>query len=127
MKTHWSKKPGRLIIRWGGLVGAIIMAALYLNSSVYSAWVSGGPPSGYPEAWAHRALMDLCFSGAFLLAGVAIFRIAGSFPGVGGISIALAVAALLLASAPYVRAFLDSDSCLDNGGRWNYEEYRCEK
>ena len=126
MKKKQSKKLVRLIIRWGGLIGAIIMAALYLNSSIYSAWVSGGPPNEYPEAWAHRALMHLCFSGAFLLAGVAIFRVAGSFPSVGRISFALGVAALLIASTPYVRALLDSDSCLDSGGRWNYEEYRCE-
>ena len=127
MKKEPSNKLVRLIIGWGGLVGAIIIAALHLNSSIYSAWVSGGPPNEYPEAWAHRALMHLCLSGALLLAGVAIFRVARSFPSVGGVSIAFGVAALLLASTPYVRAFLDSDSCLDSGGRWNYAEYRCEK
>ena len=127
MKKGQINNVGRMVIRWGGLIGAIIMAALYLNTSIYSAWVSGGPPNDYPEAWAHRAFMHLCFSGAFLFLGVAIFRIAGSYPRVGGISIVFGVAALFIAGTPYIRAFLDSDKCLDSGGRWNYEEYRCEK
>ena len=127
MKKEQSKQIGRMAIRWGSLAGAIIMAGLYLNSSIYSAWVSGGPPNEHPEAWAYRAFMHLCFSGAFLLLGVAIFRIAGSYPRVGSVSIVLGLAALLIAGTPYVRAFLDSDACLDGGGRWNYEEYRCEQ
>jgi hypothetical protein len=71
--------------------------------------------------------MHLCFSGAFLFAGIAIFRIAGTYPRVRGMSIGFGVSALLLASAPFVRSFLDIAACLDSGGRWNYEEYRCEK
>ena len=127
MKKEQSKKPGRMVIRWGALAGGIIIAALYLNSSIYSAWLSGGPPNEYPEAWAHRAFVHVCFSCAFLLLGIAIFRIAGSFPRVGAVSTGLVLVALLLAVTPYVRVFLDQDSCLDGGGRWSYEGYRCEK
>jgi len=80
MKNGQTKTPGRMAIRWGSLIGAIIMAALYLHSSIYSARVSGDPQNDSPEAWAHRALMHLCFSGAILLLVIAIFRIAGSYP-----------------------------------------------
>jgi len=121
------KNLTRMVIRWGSLIGAIVIAALYLNSSIYSAWISGGPPNNYPEAWAHRALMHLCFSAAFLFVGIAVFRIAGSYPHISGISLAFGVAALLIASIPYARSFLDSDACLDSGGRWDYGKYRCEK
>ena len=127
MKKEQSKHIGRIVIRWGALSGGIIMAALYLNSSIHSAWVSGGSANEYPEAWAHRAFMHVCFSGAFLFLGVAIFRIAGSFPRVGSLSRGFALVALLLGVTPYARAFLDQDRCLDAGGRWNHAEYRCER
>lgn len=126
-----NKEPSKhwpwMVIRWGSLGCGLIIAALYLNSSFYSAWVSGGPPNDYPEAWAHRGLMHLCFSGACVLGAIVLFRVIGSYPRIGGVTVTLVVVGLLLSSIPYIRAFLDSDSCLDSGGRWNDAEYRCER
>jgi hypothetical protein len=41
--------------------------------------------------------------------------------------IALAATVVLIAIAIYVRKELRIDSCLDNGGRWNYQTSACEK
>ena len=106
---------------------SIVGAALYLNGAIFSAWVSGGPPNDYPEAWAHRALLNLCFSIAVLLGGIVAFRVIGSFPKIGVLTAVLGILALTFLAIPYGRAFLDSDRCLDSGGRWNELYYRCER
>lgn len=103
------------------------MAALYLNSAFFSAWVSGGPPTPYPEAWAQRSLVHLSLAGSLLLGGMAAFRAIGSFPNFGGVTISLAMLALLILGAPHFHAFLHSDACLDSGGRWNGVEFKCER
>jgi hypothetical protein len=113
--------------RWVVLVFCLGMAALYLNSSLYSAWVSSGPPNPHPEAWLQRALVHLCFAGTFSLVGIAIFRLVTSFPKVGFLTAFLGALSLLLLAIPYAREFLLSAACLDNGGRWNKAEFRCEK
>jgi len=104
-----------------------VVAALYLSGAFFSAWVSGGPPNDYPEAWAHRALLNLCFSIATLLGGVAAFRLIGSFPKIGVMTVVLGALALAFVVVPYGRAFLDADRCLDSGGRWNDGNYLCER
>lgn len=113
-------------IRWIILLASIVAAAVYLNSAAFSAWVAGGPPNPYPEAWGQRALVHLCMAGTILLAGIAVFRVVGSFPSLGRTTILLFILALLIFGVPYVREFLQSDACLDSGGRWNSGTYQCE-
>jgi hypothetical protein len=115
------------VARWIVLVSAIVVAAFYLNSAAFSAWVSGGPPNDYPEAWAQRALIQLCFSIAVLLGGMVAFRLISSFPKVGRTTFVLGTLALIVVGLPYGREFLDTDRCVDRGGRWNGLSYRCEK
>ena len=117
----------RIISRWIILCGAIVTAALYLNSAAFSAWVSGGPPTPYPEAWGQRALLHLCLSGVFLFGGIFIFRIIKTFPSFRRFTIVLIIVSVLLLCIPYIRAFIKSDACLDSGGRWNSLEFKCEK
>ena len=117
----------KTVARWAVLASAIVVAAFYLNSAAYSAWVSGGPPNNYPDAWAQRALIQLCFSIAVLLGGIVAFRLISSFPKIGRISLVLGSLALIVVGIPYGREFLDSDRCLDSGGRWNGPSYRCER
>jgi len=38
----------------------------------------------------------------------------------------LLMAALMAFSMLKLKRWLDIDACLDSGGRWNYEENRCE-
>lgn len=127
MNKPTEKSRLRSVSRWVVLCASIILAALYLNSAFYSAWVSGGPPTPYPEAWAQRALVHLCLSGAILFGGIAAFRAIGNFPSFGGTTILFGVLALLVLGVPHVRAFLKTDACLDSGGRWNSAEFRCDK
>lgn len=40
--------------------------------------------------------------------------------------IALAIAGIAVVLWPWVKAQLSIDSCLDRGGRWNYQAEQCE-
>jgi hypothetical protein len=42
------------------------------------------------------------------------------------IFIVLIVIAVFLVFGAWLKEPLEIDSCLDNGGRWNYEEKNCE-
>jgi hypothetical protein len=46
--------------RWAVLLVALVGAAIYLNSTLFSIWVAGGPPTPHPEAWVHRAEVHAC-------------------------------------------------------------------
>jgi len=116
----------RTSLRWPVLVCACLAAAGYLNSAFYSAWVSSGPPTEFPEAWAHRSLAHACYAGACLLVGLAVFRGLRLYPRVSRLSVVLGFVSLLLTGLPSVRAFLDQDACLDAGGRWHRIAHRCE-
>jgi hypothetical protein len=115
----------RNVVAWLVLGVGIVVAALYLNSAAYSAWVAGGPPNAYPESWAQRALVHLCAAGAFVCGAVAVFRGVRSFPRIGALTISLGLVALLLLGVGEVREFFLVDSCLDRGGSWNHEEFKC--
>jgi hypothetical protein len=111
--------------RWTILLVALLVAAIYLNSALFSVWVAGGPPTPYPEAWAHRALVHACTAGALVLAGIAAFRGIGAFPRIGSIPLLLGLAALAVLAFPRFREFLLIDSCLDSGGRWEEAAFQC--
>lgn len=114
-------------IRWALLVPALFMSLLYLNSTVYCFWVSGGPPTDYPRAWLQRGLIQFSYSASFFVAGVTIFlllakiskrrRLAVGTIGAGLILIALAF--------PTARRWVLVDSCLDRGGAWDSSHFEC--
>ena len=81
----------RNLARWVALLVCVALALLYLNSAAYSAWLSGGPPTAIPQAWAHRALAHLCYSVAALLVGLALFRGIRSMPRIDRLSFVLLV------------------------------------
>ena len=117
----------RLTARWTLLLLSLVIAAIYLNSAFFSARVSGGPPNPYPHAWSQRGVTHLCLAGAFLFGGIAIYRLIGSFPKIGVLTIIFAVVAVLFPAVPYVREFWYVDACLDRGGRWNSLAFQCER
>ena len=106
----------------------IIFAAIYLNSAVFSAWVSGGPPTDYPEAWAYRSFRHLFYGFGFILFAITVFlSLKAEAKGskvklIIGFLIGLSVFAI-----PHISKFLEVDSCLDQGGKWNAIYHRCEK
>ena len=115
----------RRLAKWLALIAFIIVALLYLNSAIYSAWVSGGPPNPYPLGWSRRAAGQLCFALAALSFGVGLFNGIQTFPRATKGSAAFIVLGALLALGPYIGRFVLIDSCLDRGGSWNRETLQC--
>ena len=115
----------RRLIKWLVLIVFIIVALLYLNSSIYSAWVSGGPPNPYPLGWSRRAIGHLCFALAALSFGLGLFNGIQTFPRATKGSAAFIVLGALLALSPYTGRFVLIDSCQDRGGSWNRETLQC--
>jgi hypothetical protein len=108
-----------------GLLAALSL--VFLNSALFSAWMSGGPPNPYPEAWAFRSQSFFAWSLAAAVGAGAAFTGIRRFPAVGVITKLLLVASAVLAAAPFVVDQLRVDRCLDGGGRWNYEALQCER
>jgi hypothetical protein len=117
----------RSFSKWIVLLAFIALALLYLNSAIYSAWVSGGPPNPYPVGWSRRALGHLSFSLAATFLGASLFRGIGHFPFISRATLVLLTIGLGFVAAPYVGRFVLADSCLDQGGRWSNETFQCEK
>ena len=115
----------RQFVRWLVLGAFIVLALLYLNSSIYSAWVSGGPPNPYPLSWTRRALGHLGFSLAALCFGIGLFKGARTFPRATKGSAAFIVLGAILAISPYIGRFVLMDKCLDRGEIWNRGTIQC--
>ena len=106
----------------------LVVAVLYINSAFFSAWVSGGPPNDYPEAWAYRSLRHLFYSVGFIILAITTFLTLKPKAKKTKIKCIIGVlVALCLFTTPHIKKFLEIDDCLDQGGRWNEEFHRCEK
>ena len=115
----------RRLLTWLVLIAFIMVALHYLYSSIYSTWVSGGPPNPYFPGWARRAIGQLCFALAALSFGLGLFKGIQTFPRATNGSAAFIVLGALLALAPYIGRFVLIDGCLDRGGSWNRETLQC--
>ena len=115
----------RQIVRWLVLITFIILALFYLNSAIYSAWLSAGPPNPYPSGWTRRAIGHLCFALAALCFGAGLFHGIRTFPRSTRGSAALIVLGAILVIGPYMGRFVLIDKCLDRGGSWNRETIQC--
>lgn len=97
-----------------------------LNHSIYSFWLSGGPPNEYPQAWYNQGIVSGWRGLALLIAGVFVQLKWSTFRYSLLVKIISAgVAAGILYS--YIRPHLLIDSCLDSGGAWDYIHYECRK
>ena len=115
----------RRSIKWLVLIALIIVALLNLNSSIYSAWVSGGSPNPYALGWSRRAIGHLFFALAALSFGLGLFKGIQTFPRATNGTAVFIVLGALLALSPYIGRFVVIDSCLDRGGSWNCETLQC--
>jgi hypothetical protein len=116
----------RAVARWSILLLGLGLALVYLNSAAFSGWASGGPPTEIPAAWKQRALAHLCYGLSALLLGFALFRaLRPSRLADPGVWIAIALGVVFLA-VPSVRQFIEIDQCLDAGGCWNRNAFKCE-
>jgi hypothetical protein len=63
-------------LRWPIAVLLFIEGLLYLNSALFNAWASGGPPTPYPEVYRRRFFIHLLISAIFfVLSGLAIWKL----------------------------------------------------
>jgi hypothetical protein len=106
----------------------VVIAAIYLNSAIFSAWVSGGPPNDYPEAWAYRSMRHFYYGLGFIVIAVTIFlSLKANAKRIMTKCIIGSIVALALFFVPHLKKFIEIDSCLDHGGKWNYSYHRCDK
>ncbi len=96
---------------------------------MFAAWVSGGPPNKYPEAWAYMSLKSLCFGISTILLGIIAFLLIGReiTKRKKIVSALLILIACVSLSYPFAFKQIKIDSCLDSGGKWNEEETKCLK
>ncbi len=114
-------------MRWSILAAGVGLALMYLNSAAGSAWVAGGPPTPYPEAWLHRAFAHLCFSAVTMLVALALFRWLKLGMRPDRVVLLLVVLSALALSAPHVRKLLLENSCVNSGGVFDSLIVRCAK
>jgi hypothetical protein len=116
-------------IRWILSLGAIVMAYLYFNYAIFSAWQTAAP-AGWerPDSWVYEAYSSFGRSLAFVLcAAIVALNVRPGWPRIRSrwnlFLIGVALAAVLL---PPALRFLAIDDCLDAGGRWDYEFENCQ-
>ena len=116
------------ILRISILAILIIVALVYFNSSLFSAWVSGGPPTDYPQAYAFRAYRHFFYGIGFIVIAITFFLV--SKPKASQMKLKLFIGltiALAIFSTPHIKKFFQVDACLESGGRWNEQYHRCDK
>jgi hypothetical protein len=74
-----------------------------------------------------RAFAHVCYAGAAVLIGCAVFRAIRRLPRSDRLGLVLALFALAAVAAPRIRQFILVDGCLDAGGRWDGAAFRCER
>ena len=111
------------------MVCLIGLSLLYLNSTAYSLWAAGGPPTEVPNAWLHRALVNFGYSISLFAGAILAFKVLKT-----GFSInkskSVYIWLLIIASAlvyPQAKEYLLIDSCLDSGGKWSEQYFECQK
>ena len=63
-------------LRWPIAILLFVGGLLYLNSALYNAWASGGPPTPYPEIYRRRFFIHILISVIlFVLSGLAIWKL----------------------------------------------------
>ena len=118
------------IIRWALLVFFVALGLLYLNGAASAWWASWGPPTKYPESWQQAAFVRLGFAISAFCIGVIIFmalKKGFSFKSSQYKFYSLIAAVILSLSYPQTREWFLIDTCLDSGGTWQNNEFRCKK
>ena len=106
----------------------IVVAIIYFNSAFFSAWISGGPPNDYPEAWAYRSFKHFYYGLGFIVFAITLFiALKPNAKRIKTECVIGLVLAFILFTTPQVKNFIKIDSCLDQGVRWNENYHKCEK
>lgn len=122
-------ETSRTVLRWVCLLGFVALGFIYLNSTLFSLWAAGGPPTEAPNAWFHRALVHFGFAITSFVSGFFIFRVIKVgyvYRGSRAWRVWLLIVVVALGWPP-LKKFLEIDSCLDLGGRWTQTLHECEE
>ena len=103
-----------------------VLAGLWmLNHAVFSFWVSGGPPNDYPEIWYQQGIIFWWRAVVLITCGVlcqfTFTKLKKSW--LAKLAIAMVLVGLAYSHA---REFILVDDCLDSGGSWSKEYFRCQ-
>jgi len=117
------------IIRWLSIILLIMLSVALLITAFGALWVSGGPPTDYPNAWLFSSIKNLCFSQSSMLAAIVVYIFVRKNRKMKNkkLGITLIGCAMLSASFPYMYEGLKIDSCLDSGGSWDKMKFECNK
>jgi hypothetical protein len=110
------------------LLGLIGYSLLYLNSTVYSLWAAGGPPTETPNYWMHRSLVNFGYFMALVSTSVFLFVVLKkgySFKESKALYVWLVIMVLSI-GYPIAKKEMEIDSCLDLGGKWSANRHACE-
>lgn len=116
----------RRVLSWLALVSLGAIALLLLNSALFSAWMSGGPPNPYADGWALRSLALLVWALTAAFGAAAFFHAIRRATRVGKASVIVLAACMTLVAVPFLVREVLIDKCLDNGGRWSAQALACE-
>ena len=118
----------RNIVRWVILLTAFAGGLYLLNSALFCAWVSGGPPNKYPKAWLQYSYIYFGYSGALISLGFLAFAaLREKFNWKRSVAFYLCVPTIIYClAAPKVREYILIDKCLDSGGRWDKQSFTCQ-
>lgn len=117
----------RNFLAWLTLGGLAVLSLLLLNSALFSAWMSYGPPNPFPEGWALRSQMLSIWALAAAAGAGPGFSAIRRFP-VLGLRLKLLLAGVaLLSLLPFLLREWRIDQCLDQGDRWNRAGLQCER
>jgi|GEM_PF-4479792 len=125
MQSEYPMKIWERILRIVLTVLFVALGLWLLNHSIFSFWVSGGPPNNYPEIWYQQGIISGWRAIALLTLGVMVqFRLNVVLKSWGARVVVLLV--LLGLTYPSAREFLLIDACLDEGGAWSKEYFKCQ-
>jgi hypothetical protein len=117
------------VARYLVFAGFMLLGLWFLNHAAYSSWASWGPPTKYPKAWEHRALVSLCISIVFFSSAImALIGLRKAFDWKKTkLKYVWVILVIFGLSYPHVREWLLIDKCLDNGGSWDAIHFTCKK
>lgn len=117
----------RRVLSWLALASMVAISLLLLNSALFSAWMSGGPPNPYPDGWALRSLAFVVWSVTAAIAAAALFHVIRRESSVGKPLLIVLTVCMALSVTPFLAREVLIDKCLDAGGRWNADGLVCER
>lgn len=120
-------KKIRPAIKWGVLIGLILLGLMYLKDAFIFTLLSSATTCADPLVWRHRSIVYLGYGLACISTSIMLFVILKDEVSFKNYKIILVWLAFLLACLiyPEFKEWLEIDRCLDSGGKWSAEYFEC--